>query len=252
VAVTSPRRSLNPLVGGLAAAGADVVEAPLIAIADPESWAPLDSALEQLAAGSYVWLVVASGNAATRIVARLGLAGHQIPSDTRVATVGPGSAVVLRKGGIDVDVIAWPQTSEALVAAIGDGRGRVLLPRVAKGPREFADSLAVQGWEVHEVPAYRNVPVGPHSPGLDPITGGDFHIITLTSGSAARNLAALVPPSSIGLQPGGDPAKAVACIGPATAAAARAVGLRVDVVAESHTLPGLVEAIIANLRGMAR
>ena len=35
----------------------------------------------------------------------------------------------------------------------------------------------------------------------------------------------------------------VACIGPVTAATARDLGLRVDVVSEEHTIPGLVSAL---------
>ena len=250
--VTSPKRSPDLLVRGLAEAGAEAVVVPLVEIADPESWAPLDSALEELARGSFDWLALASVSAADRVVARLEAIGRHIPPETRVASVGPSSADLFRRNGIDVDVVARPHTAEALVSRIGDGRGRVLLPRVAEGPREFPDSLAARGWDVHEVPAYRNLRVPGDSPGLAVITTGDFHIITLTSASAARNLAALVSPSAIGLQLGGDAAKAVACIGPSTARAARAAGLRADVVAETHTLAGLVEAIIVNLRGMAR
>jgi uroporphyrinogen-III synthase len=37
----------------------------------------------------------------------------------------------------------------------------------------------------------------------------------------------------------------VACIGPATASAAEKAGIRVDVMAEEHTIPGLVAAIEA-------
>jgi uroporphyrinogen-III synthase len=39
----------------------------------------------------------------------------------------------------------------------------------------------------------------------------------------------------------------VACIGPITARAAEAEGLRVDVVASEHTIPGLVQAIVQHL-----
>jgi uroporphyrinogen-III synthase len=35
----------------------------------------------------------------------------------------------------------------------------------------------------------------------------------------------------------------VACIGPATSSAAAKTGIRVDVVAQEHTIPGLVSAI---------
>lgn len=39
----------------------------------------------------------------------------------------------------------------------------------------------------------------------------------------------------------------IACIGPVTADTAREMGLRVDAVAESYTIPGLVEAMV-NMR----
>ena len=38
--------------------------------------------------------------------------------------------------------------------------------------------------------------------------------------------------------------KVVACIGPITADTARRAGLRVDVIAEVHTIDGLVDALI--------
>jgi uroporphyrinogen-III synthase len=39
----------------------------------------------------------------------------------------------------------------------------------------------------------------------------------------------------------------VVCIGPSTAAAAAAAGLRVAAVAEQHTIPGLIDALVAAL-----
>jgi uroporphyrinogen III methyltransferase/synthase len=41
----------------------------------------------------------------------------------------------------------------------------------------------------------------------------------------------------------------VACIGPITADTARRLGLRVDVVADVHTVPGLVDALVAHVAG---
>ena len=250
--VTSPIKTASTLADGLAGAGAEVILAPLIAIVEPESWDPLDSALEQLASGFYKWLVVPSTNSARSVIARLEAAGIRPHPQTRTATVGPATAHDLEHAGIAVSLTAVPHTSEALVEAIGGGAERILLPRVAGGPREFTDALTAKGWDVHEVPAYRNVAAGPGAPGVDRIESGDFEIITLTSASAARSLAALVPPTSIGLHAEGDHTKTVAFIGPSTAAAARTAGLRVDVVAPEHTVPGLVAAIIDHVRGMAR
>jgi len=245
--VTRPREGARALVDGLAEAGAEVIVAPLVAIEDPESWAPLDSAIEALRTGSYEWVAFPSANSVRKVLGRLDAAGESMPAGTRVAAVGPSTAGLLEARGIAVDLIPEPHTSDALASSIGEGRGRVLLPRVAGGPRAFADALASLGWEVDEVPAYRNVPLGPAAAGVDRIVSGDFDVITLASASAARNLAALVPPPAIGLEPGAGTAKTVACIGPSTAEAARAGGLRVDVVAGVHTAEGLVRAIIAHL-----
>jgi uroporphyrinogen-III synthase len=200
-------------------------------------------ALKDFASGAYAWLVVPSGNAARRVVARLEAAGLKPHVDTRVATVGPSTARDLERGGLEVDLLADPHTSQALVEAIGRGDGRILLPRAAGGPREFPHELAALGWDVHEVPAYRNLPVEPESSAIDRVRSGDFDVITLTSASAARALASLATPP---------PNAVIACIGPSTADGARAAGLPVDVVAEEHTVPGLVKAIIEHVRGMAR
>lgn len=250
--VTSPPTTASKLADGLSGAGAEVILAPLISIVEPESWGPLDSALEQLASGSYMWLVVPSTNSARSLVARLEAAGIRPHPKTRTATVGPATAHELELAGIAVSLTAVPHTSEALVEAIGSGTERMLVPRVAGGPRDFTDALIAEGWDVHEVPAYRNVAAPPGGSGVDRIESGDFEIITLTSASAAGSLAALVPPTSIGLGARGDRTKTVACIGPSTAAAARSAGLRVDLVAAEHTVPGLVEAIASHVRGMAR
>jgi uroporphyrinogen-III synthase len=62
--------------------------------------------------------------------------------------------------------------------------------------------------------------------------------ILLASGSAARSLAAAAAPTERTL---------VVCIGPSTAAAARAAGLRVDLVAEDSTGQGMIQALVAHV-----
>ena len=41
-------------------------------------------------------------------------------------------------------------------------------------------------------------------------------------------------------------ASSIACIGPTTAATARELGLRVDLVADEHTVEGLADALVAH------
>jgi uroporphyrinogen III methyltransferase / synthase len=252
VAVTRPAHQARPLVTELEAVGGDVVIAPLIVIADPKSFAPLDAALESLAGGRYRWVVFTSVNSVLKVLTRLEALGSTWEIRADVAAVGPATADVLLAHNVPVTVIPRRYTGAEAAATLGPGHGAVLLPRVEGGPRDITEALARLGWDVDEVPAYRNVPAGPESPGVDRVISGDFDVMTLTSASAARNLAALVPPASIALDPEADPGKTVACIGPSTAEAARAAGLRIDVIAARHTLSGLVKAIIEHVRGMAR
>ena len=243
VAVTRPEHQAQPLVAELKAAGADVLVAPLIVIADPESFEPLDAAVQRLVEGHYHWVVFTSVNSVLKVLTRLGAVGSTWQIRADIAAVGPATADVLQSHQVPVRVIPQRSTGVEAAAAIGPGPGAVLLPRVEGGPRDIVEALAALGWDIDEVPAYRNLPAGPESPGIDRIIAGEFDVITLTSASAARSLAAFAQPL---------PDAVVACIGPSTAVGARAAGLRVDVVADEHTAPGLVNAIIDHVRGMAR
>ena len=67
---------------------------------------------------------------------------------------------------------------------------------------------------------------------------GEIDIVTFTSSSTVSNLITAVGKEREVLH------KAlIACIGPETASAATKAGLRVDIVARNHTVPGLVEAM---------
>jgi uroporphyrinogen-III synthase len=68
------------------------------------------------------------------------------------------------------------------------------------------------------------------------LVAGEIDAATFTSSSTVRNFCEILPdavPDSL----------QVVCIGPVTADTARECGLRVDAVAEEHTIPGLVSAL---------
>jgi uroporphyrinogen-III synthase len=100
------------------------------------------------------------------------------------------------------------------------------------------DGLGAKGWTINVVTAYRTRTAEPSPAAL--AEAGKADAITFTSSSTVTNFLQVagldaVPP-------------VVVCIGPVTAASAREAGLSVDVVAEEHTIDGLVEALVGALR----
>jgi uroporphyrinogen III methyltransferase/synthase len=115
----------------------------------------------------------------------------------------------------------------------------VLLPRADIAPPDLGDGLAALGADVQSVVAYRTVPAG----GLADearrvLAAGGVDVACFTSSSTVRNLVDALDGDVSLLAP-----LIIACIGPVTAATARELGLRVDVVAREHTVAGLVAAL---------
>lgn len=237
VAVTRPRGQSKELIDRLTELGADVVSAPLIEIVEPTSWTAADGAVASLARGEYEWAVFASVNAVERFFARTVTCGHDARAfaGTKVAAVGARTSHALSHRGLNADLVPERFEGQALVAALGRGDGKVLFPRVEDGPREPVDALEAQGWSVHDVAVYANASGRPDEEVLEQLRSGGVDIITLTSASTARNLVSIV---------GGTPGAATVCIGPSTAAEARAQGIEVAAVAEPHDSDGLVEAVL--------
>ncbi len=236
VVVTRAAPQAPVLVGMLHRLGADTVELPAIRVEVPaDGGEALRSAAVRLA--TYDWLVVTSVNTAERLVPLLG-----DPPDaglTRLAAIGPGTAAALVHAGLHVDLVPERFVAESLLDAFPPptGRRRVLLPRAAAARDVLPDGLRAAGWEVDVVEAYRTVQGQPSPQALASAAGADA--ITFTSPSTVRSYLELVGPGAV--------PPVVACIGPVTAAAARESQIDVAVVAEVHTMEGLVDALTARL-----
>jgi uroporphyrinogen-III synthase len=203
VIVTRPREQARPLVAALEAAGAAVVECPLIEI-ERTSDAPVDAA-------GYDWLIVTSPNGADEIARR----GRNLP---QVAAVGPGTAEALRAHGIEPAFVPVESSQDGLLRELPRPAGRVLFAAAEGARRGPIDALGADF-----VPLYRTRLLEPEPPAGD--------LVVLASGSAARAYAAV-----------GGSAPAVS-IGPETSRAARSVGLAVVAEARTHDLDGLVNAV---------
>ncbi len=231
-------------------AGAEVVYFPTIEIADPETFTDVDLAAKKLAEGLYAWVVFTSANGLEKFFERVDARGYDARafSRTKVAAVGRVTEDLLAERGIKADFVPDTFTAEALAENMDRGVGRVLLPRVEGGPRDIVETLKGSGWTPEECATYRNVLGSPSRSALNRVRSGAFDVVTFASASAVRAFVELAgAPEELGL--GGDSEPGlfnIACIGPATAAAAEELGLRVDVVATEHTAGGLRDTLIAH------
>jgi uroporphyrinogen III methyltransferase / synthase len=203
VIVTRPRAQARPLVEALRAAGADVLECPLVElerIADT----PVDGT-------GYDWLIVTSPNGADELARR----GRNLPP---IAAVGPGTADALRAHGLEPAFVPRESSQDGLLRELPRPAGRVLFA-AAEGARLGP----VEELGADFVALYRTRLLRPALPDAD--------LVVLASGSAARAYAEA-----------GGRAPAVT-IGPQTSDAARAAGLEVAAEAARHDLAGLVAAV---------
>jgi uroporphyrinogen III methyltransferase/synthase len=239
VVVTRARHQASALSERLRALGAQAVEIPTIRIAPPaDGGTALAAAAGRLAAGGYDWVVFTSANAVDRTLGALRDARSL--GTTRVAAIGPGTTAELARRSLIPDLVPARSVAEGLLEvwpAPGDAGHRVLLPRAEMGRDVFPAGARAAGWHVDVVPAYRTEAEAVSSRTVQAATGADA--ICFTSASTVDNYLAVagrdaVPP-------------VVACIGPATAARAAERGLAVTVVADDHSITGLVAALTTAL-----
>ena len=152
----------------------------------------------------------------------------------RIAAIGEATAEALAAHGLVADLVPERFVAESLVDAFPDGPGRVLLPQAADARDVLAEGLSARGWEVDVVEAYRTERVRPSPDALAAVRSAQ--VVTFTSSSTVTGFLDAVDRSDV--------PSIVACIGPVTADTARSLGLHVDMVAGTHTVDGLVDALV--------
>ena len=242
ILVTRARAQASALTEKLTALGASCIETPVIRIAAPaDDYAALDHAIGEL--HSYHWVIFTSVNGVEHFFARLAHA----EKDTRalgyakVAAIGSATAEALRAYGIHVDLVPKEFRAEAVVEALKDilpPRARILLPRAQEARDVLPESLRTYGAMVDVVAAYETVPELDGGAELAArLTNGEIDFVTFTSSSTVKNLVQqlgnITPLQQV----------KIACIGPVTADTARNFALEPDIVAETYTIDGLVNAI---------
>ena len=190
------------------------------------------------------WVVLTSVNAVDRFMGALRDA--RALGGVLVAAVGPATADALRRNGVEPDLVPAEHSARGLVEEFPDagsaGTRRVLFPCADLAPDTIPDGLAAKGWDVHRVEAYRTVArAAPEAALLERVAVADA--LTLTATSAVQAFLALRTEAGAPVVP---PAHIV-CIGPTTAAAARAAGLVGVHEAWGASAQGIVDELIGEL-----
>jgi uroporphyrinogen III methyltransferase / synthase len=252
VVITRAQAQADEFANELRKFGASVIVCPTIKIAEPESYARLDEAIEHLF--GYDWLVFTSVNGVDYFLRRLSDCGHRVTEldDLKVCAIGEATAERLREAHVHVDVVPLEFKAEGVYRSLVEfvtGEEALnglnfLLPRAAVARDYLPKALETAGARVDVVPAYQTVLPDDIDRGrvAAMLTGG-ADCIAFTSPSTVRNLAQLFDSTDLSLVLEG---VAVACIGDITAAAATEHGLQTDILPKQFTVPALAYAIAAH------
>lgn len=279
VVVTRAAAQSRSLIDALESLGATVLAFPVIQTVEPDDWAPVDEAIdviaaaqgragdeeeltlaEHRAAAAYDWIVFSSTNAVDRFFERLDERGVSLDrGSARLAVVGAATAERLQDKGLEPDLMPDEFTAEGLADAFfelsssdeltlhdeTDAQCRFLIPRALKGRETLPDALHDMGCHVDVVAAYRTVPATPDPEMLERLRTHGADVVTFTSPSTVNNFISVLDAADLE----GDMflhSTRKASIGPVTTRALRARGHDVEIEAAESTAEGLVEAIKAH------
>ncbi|MCR5582909.1 MAG: uroporphyrinogen-III C-methyltransferase [Eggerthellaceae bacterium] len=258
VVVTRSREQASALSGRLNVLGADVVEFPTIEIAPRAMDDELTSAIAELSAGAFDWVVFTSANGVSCFFDMLCAQGCDARAfaGSKIAAIGPATAQALKARGLHADLVPPRFVAESVVASLSEAcdlsAASILIPRASAARDVLPASLSEAGATVRVVPVYDTVMPHDEEAGdlVERLRSGEVSAVTFTSSSTARNFASMVrdacepcewPALLSGVQ--------LASIGPITSNTMRKEGMEPTCEAPTYTIPALahlVEDVLSN------
>jgi uroporphyrinogen III methyltransferase/synthase len=246
IVVTRTRQQAGAVSRKLRDLGADVIELPTIRIVEPHNRMAFGELVQDC--HTYDWIVFTSPNGVDAFFAMFDKLYQDARSigGARIACIGPGTAEKVRARHLAVDLMPEKDfVAEGLVKAFKDHQNMehvsVLWVKAEETREVIASGLAALGAIVDEAIAYRTVPENEDNlEALARLTEEGADMITFTSASTVDGFMDLKVDLPKGIK--------IASIGPVTSTAVRRHGLKVDVEAKTHSIPGLVEAVSAYWR----
>jgi len=257
---TQPSSEAGELSWRLRALGAEPLELPTTEVAPVTDSSLLDSAINTLCSKEfsntkrknqrYDWIIFTSPNSASFFINRLFALGHDVRAlaGVKLAAVDHNTAETLLEYGLVTDFLPTGDTVQDIAAALGDRPDqRILLlcsDTLSSDPRavtDLMDALRAHGTLIKKIAACAIQPADPDPATLAVLLDGSVNVATFTSPPSLTSLTKTLDDRTVAdvLSP-----LTVACIDPTTADAACELGVRVDLVAEEHTIRGLIDILV--------
>lgn len=261
------------LRAGFALQGARVIELPCVEFRELLDSAELDAALRNL--GTFDWLLFTSQNAVQFFARRargLGIDPARLPqSHPRVAAIGPATAQAAASEGFSVAFVPPAGTGRTFAAGLIDSvrsvagmevknpivgflsglKGKkILVPRSDLALRDrsadWMELLREAGANITTVVAYRTcMPESLAGPQLDRIRNENVDCFVFASPSAFDNFSNSLGSAALHNLSN---SSAFAALGPTTAAAIRAKGIKCVIESPEPTAKSLISAIVAHFQ----
>ena len=248
VVITRAASQSAALIVALKAEGAEVVSLPLIQILPPLDFAPLDSAVHNLA--NFDWLIFTSQNAVTALADRISVIPNAAAgASVRVAAVGDATAEAAQLAGFNVTHVGQGGTAATLAHELASKLRdkRVLLPRSDRAASEILPRLQKFAAEVVEVIAYRTADTTQIDPASKEAVATSDAILFF-SPSSVHSFVALQKSSALNAL---SDTVVVGAIGPVTSVALRNSGLRCDFQASEPSVEEIVATLIVHFEKLS-
>lgn len=261
IMVTRSREQSSDLCEMLQELGAEPMEYPMIRIQPISDLSTLDNAIHlfphfidhgENADGSsqseYTWIIFTSANAVSIVMNRLFQLGYDARAlaGIHLGAIGPGTSDALLKYGIRSDFVPTRFVAEAILEELPVhhiSHARILLPRASDAREILPQKLTEMGAVVDVVPIYQTIMDDSDKDEIiSDLAEKAIDVITFASSSTIHNfMQAIGEENRVELLSG----TVLACIGPITADTLHTYGLTPQIVASEHSIPGLVNEIVA-------
>jgi uroporphyrinogen III methyltransferase/synthase len=249
-------RNYIPEYSPLEDLGAEIFEFATIKTSPPEDYEPLDTAIA--GAESYHWLIFTSANGFDYFMRRFIEKGRDIRDlkGIRICAIGPKTAEAIKRFGLKTDLVPDEFNAEGLISSfLKDAKTRqdkryktsnleglrILMPRAETAREIFPDRIRELGGEIDCPVAYRSVKPEKHNKRLFRfLKSGRITVATFTSAATFTNFMEIMGSEAVDFLRD----VAIAAIGPVTAKAIEAAGLKVTIMPPKATIEAMVREII--------